>query len=312
MAQLANVYKFRMRIAGDPNAQWRPLGDIDGAGTRLIDALPACLQTVDYRKEVDGHDDPQPVVTFDHDVAVNGDDRVGAVFNHHEYGSRGMLNRAAQGDSYPFTEEDNQQVRIAVVTSAPPMQTTGFMVFQVANGRGIKTGVENEFRTWLREQYDLFLEMDPVAPTDAVTAAIEQHGTGPMVFRKLENPAGLFQNPGEWWQDGDAIGTAEYTIKPSRGVRLPGAKIVRFLQTREGTLPDGSDPVDFPDLATFNEQTYDELAVDVMIHGRKKTLYIREEGPHMKHAFSWELDVGAGAQAEEIAAELATLIPDGD
>ena len=293
MAQLAVVYRFGIRAAGDTTAPWAPLGDIDGAGTRLVDVLPAGFQAVNHEQEVDGHAGPQPVVTFAAPVAVFGANRVAAIFNHHEYGSRGLLNRVAQGDQYPFTEADNQQVRIAVLASAPPMATTGFVVFQVSNGRSIKTGIDHELRIWLRHQYGLFLDMSPVAPTDAVTAAIEQHGTGPMIFRKLDNPAGLFQNPGEWWQDGEDLGTAEYTIKPARGARLLGGKIVRFLRTREGTLPDGSDPVGFPELATFDHQTYDELAVEILVHGRKKTLYIREEGPHMKHAFSWEPEMVA-------------------
>lgn len=310
MAQLAVVYQYRVRQAGDASAAWLPLGDIDGAGTRLVNVLPSGFQQVNFQKEVDGPAGPQPVVTFHGPLAAQGASRVGAIFNHHEYGSRGLLHRVAQGDAYPFTEPDNQQVRIAVIASAPPLATTGFLVLQVANGRSIKTGVHHELRNWFRDQYGLYLEMNPVAPTDAVTAAIEQHGMGPVVFRKLDNPAGLFHNQGEWWTDGDELATAEYKIKPARGARLHGSKIVRFLRTRDGTLPDGADSVGFPDLATFEEQAYDEIAVEILVHGRKKTLYIREEGPHMKHAFSWELDLGPGASDEEIAQELTALLHD--
>ena len=120
MAQLAQVFRFRVRPMRQPDAPWRLLGDIDEAGTRLVDVLPAAFSGTAYERDIDGHSSPQPVVTFEAALPVVGADRVGATFNHHEYGSHGLLNRVAQGDSLPFTGVDNQQVQVSALATAPP------------------------------------------------------------------------------------------------------------------------------------------------------------------------------------------------
>lgn len=93
MAQLGVVYRFMLREVGKPNAEHRLLGSIDGAGTRFSDVGPGLLKRVRHEIEVEGLPDPQPSVTFMAEVPIAGDNRFASLFHHHEYGSRGLLNR---------------------------------------------------------------------------------------------------------------------------------------------------------------------------------------------------------------------------
>lgn len=309
MAQLGVVYRLRVRRRGDTDAPWRLLGDIDEAGTRLVDVLPQAFEATDARVGVDGLEEPQPSVTFERHLPAVGF-YAGAVFNHHEFGSRGVLNRVEQGDSVPFTEVDNQEVEIGVVASARPQANAGFVAFHVANGRSIKTDLERELKRWIADAYDLYLDLTPVAPTEAVEAAIENGGLGPVSFRKLEQPADLFANEAEWWADGEELGLAEYRLRPARSRRFPGRKLLRFVQTIRNTLPEGEEPVGFPELASFDAHDYDQLAVELKIHGRTKTVYFDQEGASMSHAFSWELDITPNSSDQQLYEALAELLVD--
>ena len=67
--------------------------------------------------------------------------------------------------------------------------------------------------------------------------------------------------------------------------------------------------MEFSELATFNEQTYDELAVEVFLRGRKKVMRIRVDGPSMSHVFSWELDAAVD-DPTQLAVAVADLLPE--
>lgn len=309
MARLGVVYRFMLREHGNRRAEHCLLGNIDGAGTRLSDVAGGLLRAVNYEVEVDGLTGKQPSVKFDSAIPIAGDHRLAALMNHFQYGSRGALNRHAQGDTTTFTEVDNQQAEVAVVIAAPPMQKAGFLALHVPHGRGVKTGVESELRGLLRERHGLLLELAPVVPLDAVAAAIDQQGLGRVAFRELTDPAGLYEDEEEWWTDGSELGGVELRLSPTRSARLLGQKLATFIRTITGTLSHGEDPVEFSDLATFDDHTYEELSVEVYVHGRKKVVRVSSEGHSMSNAFSWELDLPAGSSPEALAAALAELIP---
>ena len=309
MAHLGVVYRFMLREHRKPDAEHRLLGSIDGAGTRLCDVAGSLLGAVNYQLEVDGLSGEQPIVTFKSAIQLDDGDRVAAVMNHYEHGSRGVLNRHAQGDTTDFTEIDNQQVEVAVVVAAPPMQRAGFIAFHVPNRRGVKVGVESELRRLLRDGYNLHLEMAPVVPLDALEAAIDERGLGRVAFRRLTNPAGIYEDEQDWWTDDEDLGGVELRLTPAKSARLVGRKLVNFIRTIKGTLPDNEDPVEFSELATFDERTYEELSVEVYMGGRKKVVRVSSEGHSMSNAFSWELGVPAGSSHEELVAALDGLIP---
>lgn len=211
----------------------------------------------------------------------------------------------------PFAEVDNQQVEVGLVVAADPMQRVGFLAFQVPNRRGVKTGVEAELRRMLRDEFGLALLLEPVVPIDAVEAAIEQNGLGAVSFRKLNNPAGLFDADDDWWTDGDELGGVELKLSPRRSARLLGRKLATFIRTLNNDLEEGEEPVGFPELATIDEHTYDELAVEVYISGRKKVMRVNADGHTMSHAFSWDLELGPGASPEAVVSSLVDLLPQG-
>lgn len=309
MAHLGVVYRFMVREHGDRQAEHCLLGNIDGAGTRLCDVAGSLLRDVNHELEVDGLSGGQPVVTFKSAIPLAGNHRVAAVMNHFEYGSRGALNRHAQGDTTVFMEIDNRQIDVAVVIAAPPMQKAGFLALHVPHGRGVKVGVESELRRLLREKHSLHLELAPVVPLDAVAAAIDQQGLGRVAFRELTDPAGLYRDEEEWWTDGAELGGVELRLSPARSARLLGRKLATFIRTITGTLRDGEDPVEFSELATFDDHTYEELSVEVYVHGRKKVVRVSSAGHSMSNAFSWELDWPAGSPQEALVTALDELIP---
>lgn len=310
MAHLAVVYRFTLREFRDPSAGDRPLGSIDGEGTRLCDVAPNLLKSIQYTVDVEGHTKPQPSVTFESSLWLPENHQHAALLHHHEYGTRGVLYRHAEGDATPFAEVDNQQIEVVVAISAPPSRTVGFLGFHVPNRRGVKTGVEAELRRSLRERYGLLLTMTPVVPLDAVETAIERYGIASVTFRKLNDPAEMFASDDEWWTEGKDLGTVEFRLKPQRKARLLGKKIVDFIRTETNALSEDEEGVEFSDLATFNEHVYDELSVEVFLHGRKKVMRINAGGHSMSNAFSWELDTANGTGPEQLASAVADLLPE--
>jgi hypothetical protein len=307
VAQLGHAFKLQVRQAGDSGAEWRLLGSIDGGGTHLLDAVRAAFATLDYRIPVDGYDEPQSEVTFARDVPMDESDRVGAILNHHRFGDRGVLNRVAAGDAVPFTEQDNQQVELGALVLAAPTQRVGFLALQSPNGRAAKRGVERELKRHLKEHYGLFLDVQPVLPLQAVGAALEAHGTGAITFRKLNTPGGLFDNEADWWSDAGDVGEADLRLKPSRGIRFVGQRLLGFIKTRSGTLDQGEEPTSFQDLATFDDKVFDEVTVEVNINGRAKTIYVTEDGYTMASAFSWDLELASSPSDKAIMDALAEI-----
>ena len=311
MTQRAVVYRFMLREWRNPHADYRLLGSIDNAGTSLYDVSPKLLQSIYHETWVDGLEESQPAVTFKEAVHVDGFHRSAALLNHHQYGSRGVLNRYAQGDQTPFDEIDNQQTDVAIIISAFPTRSVGFLGIQVPNRRGVKTGVEAELRRLFRDHYGLHLIVEPVVPLDSIARAIEESGVGVVSFRRLNNPTDLFAEDSEWWTSGDELGRVELKLSPPRFGRLIGQKIVRFLRSQEDAQElSQQDPITFDELATIQGQTYDELSVEVFIEGRKKVMRIDPSSHWMSHAFSWELQINAGDKPVQVVAAIAELLPE--
>ena len=309
MAHLGTVYDFRLY---DVEAkEYRLLGSIDGKGSRLCDDAPYLLEAINHTVQIDDTNGPQPSVTFKSSVPVNKPHQCAAIMNKHEYGSRGELNRHAEGDIIPFYEEDNQQFEVAIVISAPPMNSVGFIGFHAPNRRSIKTGVETELRRMIREEYDLKLELQPVIPIN-IMEAISREGIGYVTFRKLNNPRGLFNNESDRWARGREVGSVDLHFKPNRNGRLfdMGKRISRFLQTKQDNLSDSEEPMEFVELATIDGKTYDEIKIEIKINGRDKVVRVHEEGHSMSHALSWDLGVGVDATPERLVAAVAELLPE--
>ena len=310
MAQLGVVYRFMLREWRDRDSGNRQLGSIDNAGTSLFSVAPELFQSIYYERYIEGLDDPQPQVTFKQLVPVEERHRAAALLNHHQYGSRGVLNRFLQGDRTPFDEIDNQQTDVAIVLSAPPLRSVGFIGLHVPHRRGVKTGVEAELRRLFRDYYGLHLIMEPVVPLDAVATAIEQAGVGVVSFRRLNNPTDLFAEDSEWWTAGRELAKVELRLSPPRFGRLLGQKIVTFLRTREEQGRNQEASITFDELVTIGGQTYDEMSVEVFLEGRKKVMRIDPTSHWMSQAFSWDLQINAGATPAEIVAALAELLPE--
>ncbi len=109
MAQLGVVYRFMLREPRKPDSERGLLGSIDGQGTRFCDIGPGLLKRIIHLEDVEGLDDPQPSVTFRSEVKVEGDHLFGAIFNHHEYGTRGVLNRHLEGDVTPLMRQSRSR-----------------------------------------------------------------------------------------------------------------------------------------------------------------------------------------------------------
>lgn len=310
MAQLGVVYRFTLREWRQPDSPSRILGSIDNAGTRLCDIMPSLLSRISHWTAVDGLEDDQPELIFKHHVSLSAYFHHGVILNHHLYGTRGALNRYAEGDRTIFSEIDNQEVDVGLVVSSPPHRSFGFMGFHVPNNRGVKTAVEAELRRMFRDDYNLALVLDPVVPLEAVERSIDTHGVGEVRFRKLEHPAGLFDDDTDWWSTGEDLATVEVRLNPRRYTRLVGRRVSRYLRSITGTLRDDETPIEFSELATFDDQMYDEVLVAVFIDGRKKVVRVTPAGHRMSNAFSWELGVGISAESVDVIGALEELLPE--
>lgn len=310
MAQLAVVYRFMLREQRDPTAAHRLLGSIDNAGTTFYSIAPELLRSIHHMVQVDDLEDPQPEVIFKNMVHVDGFHRTAALLSHFHYGDSGILNRHAQRDRTPYSEIDSHQTDIAIVLSAPPIHTVGFIGLQVPHGRGVKSSVEPEIRRFLREMYGLHLTLDPVVPLDAVANAIEQAGVGFVSFRRLNNPTDLFDDDSELWTDGSELAKVELKLSPRRSARLTAQRFARFIRMQGNPEVAEQERVTFDELATIRGQTYDELSIEVLLDGRKKVLRIDRNSHWMSHAFSWELQLEARPQPASIAEAIAELLPD--
>lgn len=311
MAHLGVIYTLKLRHIGSKPGEYRLLGSIDGAGLRLCDVAPHLLSKINYTVQIAGLSNLQPSVTFKSSIPVSGTHRCAAIMNRHEYGSKGELNRHAQGDKIPFHEVDNQQFEVALVISASPMDSVGYIGFHVPNNRGIKIGIEAELGRLLEENYNLKLELKPVVPTKIIES-IKENGLGSITFRKLNNLTGLFDNDEDQWTEGEKFGSIDLHLKPNRKGRLFvfGEKIIRYIQTKQGTLSDDEKPISFDELATFDEKIFNELKVNIRLNGRDKVMRLNEEGYSISHAFSWDLDVGLGADDHRLVAAVADLLPE--
>lgn len=310
MAQLGVVYRFALREWRQPDSPNRILGSIDNGGTRLCDIMPSLLGSINHWTVVDGLEDSQPELTFGYHVPLATYFHHGVILNHHLYGTRGALNRYEERDRTAFSEIDNQEVEVGLVVSSPPLRNFGFLALHVPNNRGVKVAVEAELRRMFREMYSLRLMLDPVVPLEAVEQSIDAYGIGEVRFRKLNHPAGLFDDDTDWWSTGEDLATAEVRLNPRRNARLLGQRVSRYIRSITGTLRDDENSIEFSELATFDNQTYDELLVTVFIDGRRKVVHVSPAGHRMSNAFSWELGVGVAMNSSHIIQALAELLPE--
>jgi hypothetical protein len=323
VAHLARVYQMRLRPANNTQEPWRLMGSIDGGGTKLVRFLEQVFPSMHYPVEVAGQASAQgtgPVavreIDFARSVSCPTPNRTAAIFNHHRFGDRGVLNLHRQGNAIPFEEEDDHQVEVGVLVHADPAQSCAFLAFHVANGRSIKKGIEHQLKKCLKDSFNLLVEFRPVVPAAAVTEALEKYGSREIIFRKLSQPSGSFSNDSEWWEDDDELGSVNVHLKSAKKSRLPASKLVEYF--RRFTTPSISggtgrpdqdgEPVSFRDVATFADVAYDEIVVELYIGGKPRKVRVTEAGYAVPHAFSWELDVERSPSDIELVLALGEVI----
>lgn len=275
MAHTGALYSVRVRRKGPGHGDdYQPLGDINGAGARLIQALDGYLPELNASTE----DQMKDVTVVSHHL--EGD----ALLVMLHQGQRGIA-----ADIYDQTGQhkarqlpvDTHEVACGALFRLPPNETTGWLCAHVNNGRSVKALLVDELRRMFRADFsDLMLEVQPCALGAAVRKAVAENRIGAVKLTKLDRPHDRANTGAGKWVPSESGARLTLEIKGWHGSKLVPDRIRRFLEGEQGV---------FGEITEFDGLDFDEAHVSVELEdGKQRTFSLHN--PDGGHALSQELE----------------------
>jgi hypothetical protein len=227
MSERAALYTVAVRPKRGKN---RPLGDIDGNGTSLGDALAKLLDGF-AETSADGSRTALASV-----ASRDGDDLLAVV----QHGARGVaadIVDSSGGVRLRQTPDDVQLVRCGCLFRLPSAATSGTLAVQISNGRGVKGLFQQGLTTRFNEAYPgLGIAIEPQADPGALAAAVAAGRIEKIRLVRVE-PAGAhaITDTARWVAAGKAA-RVQLDISPAGSGRVDGSLLQRFLRGDEAVL----------------------------------------------------------------------------
>jgi hypothetical protein len=256
MSERAALYTVAVRANRGKD---RPLGDIDGNGTSLGDALAKLL---------DGFNESSPDgarIALASVAMRDGDDLLAIV----QHGARGVaadIVDASGGVRLRQTPDDVQLVRCGCLFRLPAAATSGSLAVQISNGRGVKGLFEQGLTARFRAAYaGLAVAIEPLADSGALASAVAADRIEKLRLVRLE-PAGerAIADTDKWVVLG-APARVELDVSPvATGTRLERSLLERYL---------GGDSAAFAEIVSFAGLIFDQARVSAVFPDGTRRLF---------------------------------------
>jgi hypothetical protein len=242
---------------------FRPLGDIDQAGTSLIDWLDTSFSDFEWTR-ADG--ERQAVCTAREFV---DDDELFLSF---EYGETGLVAeiRRAGKLRYRQSVDDTQFVRCAALFQLRDEETLGWLAVHINGGRGIKGPLGDVIIPKFRTRFDdLLLLITPFVSASAFYQAVTQSRIEQLRLIRYEKPNDRSFDDTQKWVRKNTIGRVVLEVSAPRGQsRLKPDLVRRFLGGNEDLIHE---------IVQFDGLEFDEADVTVTLpNGARRTFNIQQ------------------------------------
>jgi hypothetical protein len=275
MGHRAAVYTVRVKRARKRTDKYRPLGNIDEAGTYIGEVLEGLL--------TDGFSvsnaDESKMVGCDF-AELDGQDLKAAMLHGESGFVSDLFDQHGKLKAHQVAP-DTQQVRCGVLFRLPPDQDRGWLAVHANNRRSAKGLMQAQLNADLKEHFpDLTLEITPYVDEAALKKAVEDHLSKVRLVRH-EPPDDHAVAMTDKWVASDAEARLELAIStPERGRKLLSGLVSQFLKNQKAA--------DFESIVTFEGIQFDEAKVEVELpNGDQRTFNI--SAPENGHAFTEEL-----------------------
>jgi hypothetical protein len=270
---LVSVHRSRQ---GDP----LPLGDIDGSGAHLVEAIRGYLQEIDGSEE-------GTTLRFVRAMSQRRDEAA-AVLEVGESGVGSELQLGRQRRRQRRRPDDSEFLKLGVVFRLPRDAEIGSLAIHVPHQRGTKGTLHKELRQRFREDFpDAILEIMPFIPKDALEAAIEQDMIDQVKLVAYQQPGDRFEDAQKWIAKED-LGSIELVLHPKKLRRFKSNLLRGLHADRTATMAE---------LVVFEGLTFDQAKVRFEVgDSRKRTVNV--EKPATGHAFTYDLEDGYGLKID--------------
>jgi hypothetical protein len=272
MAHRAALYSVRVK---EKWRDYRPLGNIDEAGTWLGDVIHGWI--------TDGFEQyslSQEKVVRGLDASFDADDDLCMALQHGQNGVAADIVDELMRLQHRRTADESELLRCCCVLRLPRDQENGWLATHQNNGHSVKglleRGLEDRFR---RHLPDLKIEIKPIVRGAALLEAIQQGHVEGIKLVKLERPHDRANAAtGKWMRAGD-LGKLELHIT-SPGQRLQPRLLQRFIR---------GDRTALSEIVEFEGIEFDEVDVEVTLpEGTRRTFNL--QSPDKGFAMSVNLD----------------------
>jgi hypothetical protein len=236
MSDILHAYQVTVRRKRDRQEQL--LGNFNEAGADLLNVFDGFLLDL----KLHGWLDPEVNAAARVDEVFEPDeanrDIIGAMIKSGEMGVASEIVTTAPNElrervAFRRQREHAELVPVLVLAKLPGTRTKGFLITHSPNGRGVKTRLWDELRTWFGKRFpDFKIELDPVFPSRFYQKVIEEERLKQVTLIRQLKPSDMADEDRRWFDERN-LGTVRIVIAP-RG-RLPYLRkndVIKVLQKK--------------------------------------------------------------------------------
>ena len=281
MSQRALLYTVAVKRKF--HREYALLGDIDGAGERLIDLLrryttDLSLESEDLTKTVTSVPVAWPPGEEDEE------DELYVSLRHGERDVAAEIYDEQGVERYRQKLTDEARLRCGALFVLPADQERGWAVLHQNSGRGVKGLLGPELmRRFAQTHDDHMLELNPWVDMQALQQAVDDGAVRDVRLTKLVKPGDVADEATERWIPDGEVGKIEVKFYPRGRGKFLDAGPLRALMHSDDKRAAGRDIVEFQGIP------FDEARVAVVLPGgTERTFYIQRDTPA---GHPWALDI---------------------
>ena len=265
--------------------EWMPLGDLDGAGERLIDLLRG--YTSDLTLESD--DTTKTVTSVPVTWPAGEQDEDEELYVSLRHGERDVAAEIYDSDGverYRQKLTDEARLRCGALFVLPADQERGWLALHTNSGRGVKGLPGPELmKRFAQTHDDHMLEFTPWVDRQALEQAVDDGAISDVRLTKLVEPGDVADAATNRWVPDGEIGKIEVKFYPrGRGKFLRAGPLRALIHGSDQEKAAASH-----EIVQFEGIEFDEARVAVVLdNGAERTFYIQRDETA---GHPWALDI---------------------
>lgn len=272
--------------------EWRLLGDIDGAGERLIDLFrhyvtDLSVESGDTTKTLTSAAVAWPA------GAEDGEEELYVSLRHGERDVAAEIYDDTGVEQYRQKLTDEARLRCGALFVLPADQERGWLALHTNAGRGVKGLLGPELtRRFAQTHDDHTLELTPWVDRQALEQAVDRGAISDVRLTKLVQPGDAADAATNRWVPAGDIGKIEVKFHPrGRG------KFLRAVPLRTLLHGDAQQKAAAAhEIVQFEGIEFDEARIEVVLeNGAERTFYIQRDSTA---GHPWALDIGDQIQTD--------------